>query len=225
MTAPSVVLFDIDGTLLTTGGAGARAWAYAFDTLFGTPADITKFSEVGMTDPIVARQTFRGALGRDPDEAEFASLIMGYVMRLPDEVESSSGYRVFDGVVELLDTLASDGTLLGLVSGNVEGAAHIKIARGGLARYFAFGGYGTDSPDRGRLTQAAIDHASMLLGHPLDPSMVVVVGDTPRDVEAAKAVGAISVTVATGEYSIDQLEAAGADHALPSLTATFPTLR
>src|SRR5712691_2588602 len=81
MSTPSVVLFDIDGTLLTTGGAGARAWAYAFDSLFGTPADITKFSEVGMTDPMVARRTFRGALGRDPDEGEFASLIMGYVMR------------------------------------------------------------------------------------------------------------------------------------------------
>lgn len=222
MSTPSVVLFDIDGTLLTTGGAGARAWAYAFDTLFGTPADITRFSEVGMTDPVVARQTFLGALGREPDEAELASLIARYVMRLPDEVETSPGYRVFDGVVELLERLASKGTLLGLVTGNVEGAAYIKIGRGGLARYFVFGGYGTDSPERNRLTQAAIDRASMLHGHELDPSTVAVVGDTPRDIAAARAVGAISVAVATGEYSVTQLQAAGADHVLPSLEVPFP---
>src|SRR5438128_1252565 len=79
-----VVLFDIDGTLINTGGAGGRAWAAAFQKLFGVPADITRFSEVGMTDPNVARQTFEGSLGREPAEDELARLIMGYVMELPD---------------------------------------------------------------------------------------------------------------------------------------------
>lgn len=221
---PKVVLFDIDGTLLSTGGAGARAWAHAFKRLHGVAADITKFSEVGMTDPAVARQTFRGALGRDPEEEELAQLIMGYVMRLPDEIEASEGYRVMPGVATLLESLAMGGALLGLVTGNIEGAAHIKIARGMLNRYFAFGGYGSDSGDRGLLTRAAIDRASMLNGHEIDPAGVFVVGDTPRDIDAANAVGAVSVGVATGEFTVEQLRAAGADHVLPTFKHPFPSV-
>lgn len=221
---PRVVLFDIDGTLITTGGAGGRAWSSAFQTHFGVPCDISKFSESGMTDPDVARHTFRGTLGRDPEEDELARLIMGYVMALPNEVEESEGYKVFPGVVPLLEMLATGGTLLGLVTGNIEGAAHIKITRGGLSRYFAFGGYGTDSSDRGELTQAAIDRASMLHGHPLDPSEVFVVGDTPRDVDAAHYVGAVSVAVATGDYDEAKLKATRADHVLPTFEHPFPTL-
>ena len=222
MLMPKVVLFDIDGTLITTGGAGGRAWSRTFEKLFGVPADITKFSEVGMTDPNVARQTFRGTLGRDATEDEFAALIMGYVMALPDEIDSSEGYKVFEGVVPLLELLAKGGALIGLVTGNVEGAAHIKIMRGGLNRYFAFGGYGTDSSDRGELTVRAIERAAMIHGHDVDPKGVVVVGDTPRDVDAARYAGAVSVAVATGDYSVDDLRRTEADHVLPSLVAGFP---
>ena len=216
MTDRKVVLFDVDGTLIDTGGAGGRSWSHAFRQAFGIDGDIRKFSEVGMTDPVVARQTFEGTLGRQPTTDEVIRLMMRYVLRLPEEVASSSGYRVMPGVHELLQRLVAADTLLGLVTGNIEGAAHIKISRAGLQRFFLFGGYGSDSAERSDLTRAAIARAEALSGHDIDPSQVLVVGDTPRDVEAAHGAGAIAVGVATGEYSVDQLRDGGAEHVLRS---------
>ena len=220
MTAPSLVLFDIDGTLITSGGAGARSWRYAFEQLHGIPADIDSHSEAGETDPIVARKTFEGAIGREPTERELATISAAYLRRLSREVATSEGYRVLDGAVELLTRLSDAGVMLGIVSGAMEGAARVKLGRAELNRFFLFGGYGTDSPDRVRLTSAAIDRASMLHGHPVDPARVYVVGDTPLDV-AAKAAGAVAVAVASGRYSVDELAAVGADHVLSSLASWF----
>lgn len=216
MTDRKVVLFDVDGTLIDTGGAGGRSWSHAFRQAFGIDGDIRKFSEVGMTDPVVARQTFEGTLGREPTTDEVIRLMMRYVLRLPEEVASSSGYRVMPGVHQLLQRLVAADTLLGLVTGNIEGAAHIKISRAGLQRFFLFGGYGSDSAERSDLTRAAIARAEALSGHDIDPSQVLVVGDTPRDVEAAHGAGAIAVGVATGEYSVDELRDGGAEHVLRS---------
>ena len=216
MTDRKVVLFDVDGTLIDTGGAGGRSWSHAFRQAFGIDGDIRKFSEVGMTDPVVARQTFEGTLGREPTTDEVIRRMMRYVLRLPEEVASSAGYRVRPGVHQLLQRLVAADTLLGLVTGNIEGAAHIKISRAGLQRFFLFGGYGSDSAERSDLTRAAIARAEALSGHDIDPSQVLVVGDTPRDVEAAHGAGAIAVGVATGEYSVDQLRDGGAEHVLRS---------
>jgi phosphoglycolate phosphatase len=216
MTDRRVVLFDVDGTLIDTGGAGGRSWSHAFREAFGVDGDIRKFSEVGMTDPVVARETFEGTLGREPTTDEVIRLMMRYVLRLPEEVAASTGYRVMPGVHDLLEQLVHADTLLGLVTGNIEGAAHIKISRAGLQRFFLFGGYGSDSAVRSDLTRAAIARAEALSGHDIDPSEVLVVGDTPRDVEAAHGAGAVAVGVATGEYSVDQLRDGGADHVLRS---------
>jgi phosphoglycolate phosphatase len=216
VTDRKVVLFDVDGTLIDTGGAGGRSWSHAFRQAFGIDGDIRKFSEVGMTDPVVARQTFEGTLGREPTTDEVIRLMMRYVLRLPEEVASSSGYRVMPGVHQLLQRLVAADTLLGLVTGNIEGAAHIKISRAGLQRFFLFGGYGSDSAERSDLTRAAIARAEALSGHDIDPSQVLVVGDTPRDVEAAHGAGAIAVGVATGEYSVGELRDGGAEHVLRS---------
>lgn len=221
MTTPSLVLFDIDGTLITSGGAGTRSWRYAFEELHGVPADIGSHSEAGETDPVVARKTFEGAIGREPTERELATIFAAYLRRLSHEVATSEGYRVLEGAVELLTRLSDQGIMLGIVSGAMEGAARVKLGRGDLNRFFLFGGYGTDSPDRTRLTSAAIDRASMLHGHPVDPARVYVVGDTPLDVAAAKAAGAVGVAVASGRYSVDELAAVGADHVLSSLAGWF----
>lgn len=222
VSAPAAVLFDIDGTLITTGGAGGMSWARAFRALHDRDADISKFSETGMTDPVVGRAVFAGVMGREPTQQELAQLIMGYLMELPIEVEESPGYRRLPGVVRTLEHLARSGVLLGLVSGNIEGAARIKIDRAHLNPYFAFGGYGSDSADRADLTRAAMARASMMHGQELAPDTICVVGDTPRDVAAARAVGAVAVAVATGEYSVEQLRATGADHVLATLEEPFP---
>ncbi len=220
---PALVLFDIDGTLIDSGGAGARSWSHAFDKLHGIPADIGSHTSAGETDPVVARKTFVGALGRDPTEQELARLFAVYLLRLSEEVRKSEGYRVLEGVEDLLLMLSDAGTMLGIVSGAMEGAARVKLSRADLNKYFVFGGYGTDSDDRARLTQAAIDKGQMLHGHDVSPDRVFVVGDTPLDVEAAKAVGAVSVAVVSGKFSEDQLRAAGAAHVLRSLAAPFPS--
>jgi phosphoglycolate phosphatase-like HAD superfamily hydrolase len=98
----------------------------------------------------------------------------------------------------------------------------VKLARGGLSRYFRFGGYGSDSPHRGELTRKAIERAGDILGAPVDPAAVLVVGDTPRDVEAAHHAGAVSVSVATGHFTKDDLFSADADHVLGTLDEGLP---
>ena len=222
MSVPALVLFDIDGTLITSGGAGARSWRYAFEQLHGISADIGSHTDAGETDPIVARKTFEGAIGREPTEEELAAIFAMYLRRLSHEVETSVGYTVLEGAAERLESLSDAGVMLGIVSGAMEGAARVKLMRAGLNRYFLFGGYGTDSADRTKLTAAAIERASMLHRHPVDPERVFVVGDTPLDVAAAKAAGTISVAVASGTYSVDELAATGADHVLPTLASPFP---
>ncbi|HSL77998.1 MAG TPA: HAD family hydrolase [Candidatus Limnocylindrales bacterium] len=219
-----LVLFDVDGTLISSGGAGARSWRFAFDRLHGIPADIGSHSDAGETDTVVARKTFEGTLGREPTHEELDAILALYLRRLSDEVATSADYRILDGATDLLVRLSDAGATLGIVSGAMEGAARVKLGRADLNRFFLFGGYGSDSPDRFRLTKMAIDRASALHGSPFDLTSVLVVGDTPLDVNAARSAGAVAVGVASGRYSIDDLRAAGADHVLATLADDFPML-
>jgi phosphoglycolate phosphatase-like HAD superfamily hydrolase len=141
---------------------------------------------------------------------------------LPQAVAESKGYRVLDGVEELLPRLVDEGYLLGLTTGGTDSAAHIKLSRANLARWFTFGGYGSDSTDRTELTRKAIERAGMLLGMELDPQQALVVGDTPLDIAAAHGAGAIGVGVASGHFTVDQLEEAGADVVLKTLCEPLP---
>ena len=218
---PVVALFDVDETLVHTGGAGARAWNAAFEKVYGRPADIGQHTSAGETDPHVARATFRGVLGREPVGDELDPLYAQYLLHLSDDIGKAAQYRMLPGADHVLQRLVDAGVILGIVSGAMEGAARTKLLPANLNRFFLFGAYGSDSSDRPELTRIAIEKAA-LLHVDLSPENVFVVGDTPLDIAAAHAAGAVSVGVATGKYNEDELTAAGAMHVLGSLEQPFP---
>ncbi|HET7509777.1 MAG TPA: HAD family hydrolase [Solirubrobacterales bacterium] len=216
------ILFDIDGTLLHTGGAGAVAWQRAFLELYEVEANITEHTHAGMTDPEIAEIVFREVMHREGSAEERAEAIGCYLGHLADAVAESEGYYVIEGIAELLPRLVEKGILLGIVTGNIEPAAHIKLARGDLDRFFTFGGYGSDSRDRTELTKKALERGGSVAGHPLDPAETIAIGDTPRDVRAGHGAGIRVVGVATGSYAMDELTDAGADWSIENVTDGFP---
>ena len=218
------VLFDIDGTLIDSGGASDRAWKRAFKELQGVDVDVPAVTGKGVPDPEVGRVVFRDAIGREPTDEEADALMRRRLDHLPEEVKNSPGYVVKDCVVETLEKLTADGILLGLTTGNVEEAAHIKLARADLDRFFPFGGYGSDSRDRTELTKKAIERAEQAFGGKLDRARCFSCGDTPRDVEAGHGAGLRVVGVATGEFTVDELKEAGADAAIGSFCEGLPLL-
>lgn len=219
------ILFDIDGTLIESGGSSDRAWHRAFEELHGVDVQISKVTGKGVPDPAVGRQAFEAVIGRKPSDEEMAKLMARRLQHLPEEVESSDGYRVMPGTEELLEQLIDRGVLLGLVTGNVEAAAHIKLARANLNRFFSFGGYGSDSPDRGELTKKALERGGVVFGTELDRSRCFSIGDTPRDIDAGHFAGIEVTGVATGKYTVEQLREAGADAAIGSFEDRLPLLK
>ncbi len=216
-------LFDIDGTLLVTGGAGAVAWQRAFRELHGVDADIEEHTHAGMTDPEIAEIVFREVIGRDGSEAERAAAIAAYLSHLGDAVAESPGYEVKPGIVALLERLTKEGVLLGIVTGNIESAAHLKLARGDLNRFFAFGGYGSDSRDRTELTKKALERGATVAGSPIDHQNARSRSAIRRATcSAGHGAGIRVVGVATGNYSVAELSESGADWALATVESGFP---
>jgi phosphoglycolate phosphatase-like HAD superfamily hydrolase len=215
-------LFDIDGTLISTGGASDRAWRRAFEELQGVTVDVGQYTGTGVTDPQVGLTSFRGALGREPSRQEMACLMAARLRYLPEEVSSSETYRVMPGAERLLRRLAEEGRLLGLLTGNVEAAAHIKLARAGLNRYFSFGAYGSDAVERSAVARRALERAQLVFGGSLERDLCMCIGDTPRDIEAAHGAGIRITGVATGEYGFEKLRQAGADFTVESLEDRLP---
>jgi phosphoglycolate phosphatase len=175
-----------------------------------------------MTDPDVGRKTFEAVLHRAPERKEFTRLLERRLHHLHQTVEQSEGYRVLAGVEQLLPKLVEDGYLLGLVTGNLEASAHIKLHRARLNRFFSFGGYGSDSTDRGELTRIALARARLVYGETVTPEQAIVVGDTPHDVEGAHAAGMQCVGVGSHNFDVEQLREAGADYAIASLEEALP---
>jgi phosphoglycolate phosphatase len=217
-----ILLFDIDGTLVTTGGAGAVAWKRAFQELHGIPADIGEFTDAGMTDPDVGTKTFAAVLHRDPTPHELALLIQRRLEHLPEAVAESKGYKVLPGVPERLRQLSRDGHLLGIITGNGDGAAHVKLVRGDLNRWFTFGAYAGAGLTRSDIVRDAVARAEATVGRNVPNTEIYVIGDTPLDIEAAHAVGCTAIAVATGHYDRAALLDAGADHVLETLEEKLP---
>jgi phosphoglycolate phosphatase-like HAD superfamily hydrolase len=220
--AIKAVLWDIDQTLLSTGGAGAVAWQRAFEELYGVEANIEEHTRSGMTDPEITEIIFEEVIGRKGSDEEHAAVVAKYLEYMPEAVAESPGYEVKPGIAEILPRLAEAGIVQGLVTGNVEPAARIKLARGDLDKYFTFGGYGSDARDRVELTKKGIERGGEAAGAPLDLAATIAVGDTPRDIAAGHGAGIRVVGVATGSYSLAEQEEAGADWAVEDVREGFP---
>ena len=213
-----LLLFDIDQTLINTGGAGLRALDRACFQLFGIPNAMQGIAPHGRTDPAIAREILGVRLRRDVAETngEISSILEAYLSFLKDEVQVSPKYRVLPGIVSLLDRIVSNkNVMLGLATGNIEPGARIKLDRGRLNPYFAFGGFGSDSEDRAELVRKAAAKAAARVSGQISPSDVFVIGDTPLDIDAGHRAGFKTVGVGTGSYSIEQLLDSGATFAIP----------
>ena len=218
MPIPTIILFDIDGTLIDSGGAGRCALEQAFRTLYGTAAWLD-FSFAGMTDREIVRLALMAG-GHEGAESSVFEVIERYLELLPAAVHAARAFRVFPGVRALLQQLARRSRCaLGLGTGNVERGARIKLGRAGLDRTFSFGGFGCDHHERARLLAVGARRGADLLAVPRAQCRTIVVGDTTRDVLAGLAIGAECVGVGTGPCSSEELLAAGATAAYPDLSA------
>lgn len=215
---PTVFLFDIDGTLVSTGGAGRRAIERAFVQHTGT-ADVLDFSFAGMTDPAIVRLGLNNA--QKPTHAEaIAQVLEYYLLALTEEVARTPSFVIHPAAVETVDHLATwVQSAIGLGTGNIKNGARVKLNRASLFDRFRFGGFGCDSEDRAELIATGAERGAAQLGVSLRECRVVVIGDTPKDVAAAQAMGAQSLAVATGPYSSADLAASGATWAFESLAA------
>jgi phosphoglycolate phosphatase-like HAD superfamily hydrolase len=175
-----------------------------------------------MTDPDVGAKTFEAVLHREPTPRELAQLIQRRLEHLPEAVAESEGYRVLPGVPERLRQLSRDGHLLGLITGNGDGAAAVKLARGDLNRWFTFGAYATAGVDRAGIVRRAVERGEAMLGCDVPNEDVFVVGDTPLDIDAAHAVDCTAIAVATGHYDAAALREAGGDYVLETLEEELP---
>jgi phosphoglycolate phosphatase-like HAD superfamily hydrolase len=215
---PTVLLFDIDGTLLSAGGAGRRALERAFAGRCGTATPLHDVRFNGMTDPGIVRAGLE-RLGRPVDAVLVTGILEDYVALLGDELERAQTL-VHPGVGDLLDALAdARHVAVGVGTGNLRAGAHLKLARAGLDRHFAFGGFGSDHEDRAELLRIGAARGAARLGVALDRCRLVVIGDTPLDVAAASAIGATALAVTTGGCARDELAGAGATWTFTDLSA------
>jgi phosphoglycolate phosphatase len=216
---PTVFLFDIDGTLVTTGGAGRRAMSRAFGQTHGRPEALAQIALDGMTDRLIVRQGLEG-IGVQASEAAIDRVLAAYLGVLAEECASvePERYRVHRGMREAIAAASRTGAAIGLGTGNIREGARIKLERVELHAHFAFGGFGCDAEDRTQLIRIGAERGAASLGKELAACRVVVIGDTPRDAAAAAGIGAECLAVATGRFSISELRASGADYVFGDLT-------
>jgi phosphoglycolate phosphatase-like HAD superfamily hydrolase len=222
-----LVLFDIDGTLVLTAHAGYRALTLACEQLVGGSDPLSGLAVAGRTDRGILTEVL--ALGgRELDDDLLDRLRDQYVANLRNEIlRAGEGVKaVMPGVRELLDALQGrDDVFVGLLTGNFEAGARIKLEYFDLWRYFRCGAYGDDAADRNALVPFALARARACGLPDLSPEHILVVGDTPNDVACARAVGAVPVGVATGGFSVAHLRASGADIVFQDLSATQEFLK
>ena len=216
---PVFVLFDIDGTLVSLDGAGSRSLNRAMEDLLGIPNGFRHIDFAGKTDFQIIREGLQKFDLLDRDDLS-DSLLARYLDHLRNEVAMGRGH-VKEGVNELLHTLRGlKGFYLGLLTGNVEAGARLKLDTFDLNHFFPVGGFGDDSEDRNLLLPFAVKRLLDSESIALKYEQCVVIGDTPKDVECAQVHGASSIAVATGTYSLEQLTNTTADLVLSDLSNT-----
>jgi phosphoglycolate phosphatase-like HAD superfamily hydrolase len=221
MTGYAAYLFDIDGTLLRAGGAGRRAFSRAMEELTGPvngPVAAMKFD--GMTDRMIVREALTLS-GKSYDEALADAILDRYLAHLPGHLDSPA-FRVLPGAAATLGLLQARRATLGLCTGNLAEGARLKLRHAGLDGYFDWSpasihGFAEDGEARALLVAAAVARVSAALRRAVPPAEVLVIGDTPRDVSAAREVGCAVLCVATGNFDAAALEACRPDAVAESL--------
>jgi phosphoglycolate phosphatase len=213
------LLFDIDGTLIDSGGAGKRSLNIAFEEMFSVGNAFSTISMAGKTDSQILREAF--ALHRiESGNGIVPEFYRTYIRHLSEQIGKGNGH-VKPGMREALEILRDrDGFILGLLTGNIEQGAAIKLEHFGLRSYFVTGAFGSDAEDRNRLLPIAVEKLRCIASVAVPFPDCVVIGDTPRDMDCARPYGAFSVGVATGPYSTAELSAAGADAVFEDLSDT-----
>jgi phosphoglycolate phosphatase len=205
-----ICLFDIDGTLIASGGAGKKALELALASAFGINRLDERYELSGRTDRAIIRDMLRlGGVPETPDALR--SVFQAYLKHLPVCLASHNG-RVLPGIATLLEELGKlDSVAIGLLTGNIREGARAKLGHYRLAEHFAFGAFGDDHFDRDDVAREAVVVVERHLGREVDRHKIWVIGDTPFDVRCARAIGAHALAVATGWHPFEELEATGAD--------------
>jgi phosphoglycolate phosphatase-like HAD superfamily hydrolase len=225
MSIRRLLLFDIDGTLVW-GGPAKIAFEQALVETFGTTGDTAGVSFAGKTDPQIARELLSGiGFARDEVEAGFDALWDRYLGHLERHLVDRP-MEVLPGVTDLLDALTPlEDVGMGLLTGNIEGGARLKLGSASLWERFHMGSYGSDHEERDELPGIALERARRFWGREVEPDQAVVIGDTPRDVQCGKKGGVRTLAVATGSYGADELHATGADRVVTDLASTDDVVR
>ncbi|HEX9046613.1 MAG TPA: HAD hydrolase-like protein [Verrucomicrobiae bacterium] len=212
-----LVLFDIDGTLVHTGGAGTKAFSQTFSHMFGLHHGAERMKFAGRTDVSLVREFFRiHGVAETPDN--FRKFFENYVFWLEHVVAQSTGGQcrgVTGFIAELLQL--PQPPMLGLLTGNIQLGAEIKLRRFGLWDFFVMGGFADDHEDRNHIAVAALQRGRRVLDPHLQPHEVVVIGDTPFDVRCGKFIGARTLAVATGGSPYEELKKHDADWTVETL--------
>ncbi len=213
------VLFDVDHTLVNVKGAGARALSWALQEICGNGEVVGELDLAGKTDLQIVKEAL-AKIGVESSDGIIRRICDEYTRRLKLEMEAHGG-EVLPGVRELLQRLQeTSGIYLGLLTGNLEEGARLKLEPFGLNSFFQVGAFGGDHEDRDALLPIAIKRLEVLKGIRPGYDECIVVGDTPRDVRCAKVHGAFAIGVATGRFSMDTLSKAGTDLVVPDLRQT-----
>lgn len=214
-----LVLFDIDGTLIQSGGAGEKAFAHVARTVFGIEEGTKGVRFAGRTDWAIAREMFiRHGIAQRTDN--FQKFFDAYVFWLAELLPKMQG-RVLPGVIEWMEELRAlpQPPLVGLLTGNVRLGAQIKLTHYKLWEHFAMGGFSDDSENRCEIAAVARDRGSKLLGRQLKGEEVLVIGDTPHDIECGQSIGARVLAVGTGSYRHEDMTGLKPTWSVPSLEA------